>query len=103
MQKAQFTSFDAPSLSQSEASNLKLLLDILLRETIELSHAQRLVKEILKMSSIKIIELDKLADEPVYMLVNNCRIDKGEVVLIDENFSVRIADILSQTERLNNL
>lgn len=103
VQQAQFASFDAPSLSQSEASNLNLLLDIPLRVTVELGRTQRSVKEILEMSSGSIIELDKLAGEPVDILVNNRRIAKGEVVVIDENFGVRITDILSQTERLNNL
>ncbi len=103
VQQAQFANFDAPSLSQSEASNLNLLLDIPLRVTVELGRTQRSVKEILEMSSGSIIELDKLAGEPVDILVNNRRIAKGEVVVIDENFGVRITDILSQTERLNNL
>ncbi|WP_432355878.1 flagellar motor switch phosphatase FliY [Sporosarcina sp. A2] len=103
VQQAQFASFETPSLSQSEASNLNLLLDIPLRVTVELGRTTRSVKEILEMSSGSIIELDKLAGEPVDILVNNRRIAKGEVVVIDENFGVRITDILSQTERLNNL
>ncbi|MDW0109220.1 flagellar motor switch phosphatase FliY [Sporosarcina aquimarina] len=103
VQQAQFASFETPSLSQPEASNLNLLLDIPLRVTVELGRTQRSVKEILEMSSGSIIELDKLAGEPVDILVNNRRIAKGEVVVIDENFGVRITDILSQTERLNNL
>ena len=60
-------------------------------------------KEILELSSGSIIELDKLAGEPVDILVNNHLIAKGEVVVIDENFGVRVTDILSQADRLNNL
>ncbi|WOV85874.1 flagellar motor switch phosphatase FliY [Sporosarcina jeotgali] len=103
VQQAQFASFESPSLSQSETSNLNLLLDIPLKVTVELGRTKRSVKEILEMSSGSIIELDKLAGEPVDILVNNRHIAKGEVVVIDENFGVRITDILSQTERLNNL
>ncbi len=103
VQQAQFASFESPSLSQNETSNLNLLLDIPLKVTVELGRTKRSVKEILEMSSGSIIELDKLAGEPVDILVNNRHIAKGEVVVIDENFGVRITDILSQTERLNNL
>ncbi|NYF24239.1 flagellar motor switch protein FliN/FliY [Sporosarcina sp. JAI121] len=103
VQQAQFASFESPTLNQSEANNLNMLLDIPLQVTVELGRTNRSVKEILEMSSGSIIELDKLAGEPVDILVNNRHIAKGEVVVIDENFGVRITDILSRTERLNNL
>ena len=103
VQQAQFASFDSPSLNQAESNNLNMLLDIPLQVTVELGRTKRSVKEILEMSSGSIIELDKLAGEPVDILVNNRHIAKGEVVVIDENFGVRITDILSKTERLNNL
>ncbi len=80
-----------------------MLLDIPLQVTVELGRTKRSVKEILELSCGSIIELDKLAGEPVDILVNNRLIAKGEVVVIDENFGVRITDILSQAERLNNL
>jgi len=103
VQQAQFASFEAPSLSQNESRNLNLLLDIPLQVTVELGRTKRTVKEILELTSGSIIELDKLAGEPVDILVNNRHIAKGEVVVIDENFGVRITDILSQAERINNL
>lgn len=103
VQQAQFASFDSPTLNQAESNNLNMLLDIPLQVTVELGRTKRSVKEILEMSSGSIIELDKLAGEPVDILVNDRHIAKGEVVVIDENFGVRITDILSQTERLNNL
>lgn len=103
VQQAQFASFDSPTLNESESNNLNMLLDIPLQVTVELGRTKRSVKEILEMSSGSIIELDKLAGEPVDILVNDRHIAKGEVVVIDENFGVRITDILSQTERLNNL
>ncbi|MFF5993324.1 flagellar motor switch phosphatase FliY [Lysinibacillus sp. KU-BSD001] len=103
VQPAQFASFQPPNISQAEARNLNMLLDIPLQVSVELGRTKRSVKEILELSSGSIIELDKLAGEPVDILVNNRLIAKGEVVVIDENFGVRITDILSQTERLNNL
>ncbi|KGR81418.1 MULTISPECIES: flagellar motor switch phosphatase FliY [Lysinibacillus] len=103
VQQAQFASFDTNVISQSEARNLNMLLDIPLQVTVELGRTKRSVKEILELSSGSIIELDKLAGEPVDILVNSRLIAKGEVVVIDENFGVRITDVLSQAERLNNL
>ncbi|PID17030.1 flagellar motor switch phosphatase FliY [Sporosarcina sp. P34] len=103
VQQAEFASFQAPSLKKEESNNLNLLLDIPLQVTVELGRTKRSVKEILEMSGGSIIELDKLAGEPVDILVNNRYIAKGEVVVIDENFGVRITDILSQMDRLNNL
>ncbi|MEG0259007.1 MAG: flagellar motor switch phosphatase FliY [Lysinibacillus sp.] len=103
VQQAQFASFESANISQSEARNLNMLLDIPLQVTVELGRTKRSVKEILELSSGSIIELDKLAGEPVDILVNSRLIAKGEVVVIDENFGVRITDVLSQAERLNNL
>ncbi|MFJ7735222.1 flagellar motor switch phosphatase FliY [Lysinibacillus sp. NPDC097287] len=103
VQQAQFASFDTNVITDSEARNLNMLLDIPLQVTVELGRTKRSVKEILDLSSGSIIELDKLAGEPVDILVNSRLIAKGEVVVIDENFGVRITDVLSQAERLNNL
>ncbi|KGR80346.1 flagellar motor switch phosphatase FliY [Ureibacillus manganicus] len=103
VQQAQFASFNEPSITQSEARNLNMLLDIPLQVTVELGRTKHSVKDILQLATGSIIELDKLAGEPVDILVNNRLIAKGEVVVIDENFGVRITDIVSQAARLNNL
>lgn len=103
VQEAQFASFDTPQLNDTESQNLDLLLDIPLQVTVELGRTKRSVQEILELSSGSIIELDKLAGEPVDILVNNRLIANGEVVVIDENFGVRITDVLSPVERINNL
>lgn len=78
-------------------------MDIPLSITVELGRTKRSVKEILELSAGSIIELDKLAGEPVDILVNQRIVAKGEVVVIEENFGVRVTDILSQAERINNL
>lgn len=84
-------------------TNLDLLLDIPLRVTVELGRTKKLIKEILELSQGSIIELDKLAGEPVDILVNNKLIATGEVVVIDENFGVRVTDIISQRDRIIKL
>ncbi|PMC38446.1 flagellar motor switch phosphatase FliY [Bacillus sp. UMB0899] len=100
---AEFASFEPVSYQQQEIQNLDMLLDIPLKVTVELGRTKRSVKEILELSSGSIIELDKLAGEHVDILVNNKIVAKGEVVVIDENFGVRVTDIISQSERLSKL
>lgn len=103
IQQATFSAFEPVELSKNEQHNLDLLLDIPLKVTVELGRTKRTIKDILDLSSGSIIELDKLAGEPVDVLVNGKLIAKGEVVVIDENFGVRITDIISQSERLMKL
>src|SRR6185369_2737975 len=80
--------------------NIGLLLDVPLKLTVELGRTTKLVKEILALAPGAVVELDKLAGEPVDILVNEKLIAKGEVVVIDENFGVRITEILNPEERL---
>lgn len=103
VQTAQFSSFDEIELPQTERRNLDMLLDIPLQVTVELGRTRRAVQDILELSSGSIIELDKLAGEPVDIHVNNKLIAQGEVVVIDENFGVRVTEIISQSDRLKNL
>lgn len=103
VQPASFSSFQPYQLQASEAKNLDMLLDIPLQVTVELGRTKKTVKEILELSSGSIVELDKLAGEPVDILVNNRLIATGEVVVIDENFGVRVTDIISQTDRIKKL
>ncbi|HEY0828390.1 MAG TPA: flagellar motor switch phosphatase FliY [Bacilli bacterium] len=103
VQPVQYTNF-APGYAQpSDNTNLNLLLDIPLKVTVELGRTQKLIKDILELSQGSIIELDKLAGEPVDILVNNKLVAKGEVVVIDENFGVRVTDIVSQWDRIQKL
>jgi flagellar motor switch protein FliN len=99
----QFANFQGGGITQGEETNLNLLLDIPLRVTVELGRTQKQIKDILELSQGSIIELDKLAGEPVDILVNNKLIAKGEVVVIDENFGVRVTDIVSQWDRVQKI
>lgn len=83
--------------------NINLLLDVPMTLTVELGRTTQLVQEILGLGEGSIIELDKLAGEPVDLLVNGKLIAKGEVVVIDENFGVRVTDIVSPQQRLMGL
>ncbi|MDP4083045.1 MAG: flagellar motor switch phosphatase FliY [Bacillota bacterium] len=103
IQPAVFSNFEQQPVYGTETKNLDMLLDIPLQVTVELGKTKRTVKEILELTSGSIIELDKLAGEPVDILVNNRLVAKGEVVVIDENFGVRVTDIISQTDRIKNL
>jgi len=93
-----------PSLStanqQSGNTNLNLLMDVQMSVTVELGRTKMYIKDILGLGEGSIIELDKLAGEPVDLLVNGKLIAKGEVVVIDENFGVRVTDIVSPTDRI---
>ncbi len=102
VQRVQFGTVQAaPASDAPGAANLDLLLDVPLEITVELGRANRKVRDVLALGPGSIVELNKLAGEPVDMLVNGKLIAKGEVVVIDENFAVRIIEILSREERLS--
>ncbi len=81
-------------------SSLDIVLDVPLTVTVELGRTDKLVRDILELSPGSVVELDKLAGEPVDILVNQKYIAKGEVVVIDENFGIRITDIIKPADRI---
>jgi flagellar motor switch protein FliN/FliY len=102
VQSVQFPNLGAGSAG-SEQGNISLLMDVYMEMTVELGRTRKLIKEILGMGEGTIIELDKLAGEPVDILVNHKLIAKGEVVVIDENFGVRVTEIVSPMERMSGM
>lgn len=90
-------------MAGGEQGNIGLIMDVFMEMTVELGRTKKSIKDILGMGEGTIIELDKLAGEPVDILVNHKPIAKGEVVVIDENFGVRVTEILSPQERVNEL
>jgi len=86
--------------NESQGGNIGLLMDVPLKLTVELGRTSRTVKEILNLAPGSVVELDKLSGEAVDILVNEKLIAKGEVVVIDENFGVRITEILDPDVRL---
>ncbi|MBX7058862.1 MAG: flagellar motor switch protein FliN [Leptospirales bacterium] len=93
-----------PPLSQQGPGplqpNMNLLMDVKMTLTVELGRTPMYIKDILALGEGSIIELEKLAGEPVDLLVNSKLIAKGEVVVIDENFGVRVTDIVTPFDRL---
>lgn len=102
VQPVQFANLQ-PSSGAAEQGNIGLLMDVFMEMTVELGRTKKLIKEILTIGEGTIIELDKLAGEPVDILVNHKLIAKGEVVVIDENFGVRVTEIVSPMERMSDL
>jgi len=102
VQSVQFPNL-MPHGGPQEAGNISLIMDVFMEMTVELGRTRKLIKEILAMGEGTIIELDKLAGEPVDILVNHKLIAKGEVVVIDENFGVRVTEIVSPMERMSSM
>ncbi len=102
VQAAKFSSLNYGTPAGA-TSNIELLLDVPLTLTVELGRTRMLIKEILELTAGSIIELDKIAGESIDVLINNKLVAKGEVVVIDENFGIRITNIISPHERLQSL
>lgn len=93
VQPAQFQPFNAGVSPLMQEENIGLIMDVPLEVTVELGRSNKSIKEILDFSPGTIIELDKLAGEPVDVLVNGKFVAKGEVVVIEENFGIRLVEI----------
>lgn len=83
--------------------NLDLILDIPLKVTVELGRTKMPVSELLNLTQGSVIELAKLAGEPMEVLVNDKLIARGEAVVVNEKFGVRLTDIISPSERIEQL
>jgi len=88
---------------QSYERDIEFLLDIPVEITVQLGSSRMLIKELLQLGQGSVVELEKLAGEPMEILANNRLIAKGEVVVVNEKFGVRLTDIVSPTERLSKL
>lgn len=83
--------------------NLNLILDIPLKVTVELGRTKMAVSELLNLTQGSVLELSKLAGEPMEVLVNGKLIARGEAVVVNEKFGVRLTDIISPSERIEQL
>ncbi len=95
VQPAQFQPFTAGNVGNYSPENIGLIMDVPLQVTVELGRTTKSISDILDFSPGKIIELDKLAGEPIDILVNGKNVAKGEVVVIEESFGVRITEIIN--------
>ncbi len=96
---AEFPAFNEEAKAVDSA-NLDMLMDVSLKLKVELGRTKMLVEDILKIAEGSVIELEKLAGDPVDILVNDQPVAKGEVLVADDNFCIRITEILSPKERL---
>jgi flagellar motor switch protein FliN/FliY len=107
---ADLLSEEAPELEavphtegEGDSNNLDLILDIPLRVTVELGRSRMVVSELLNLGQGSVIELNKLAGEPMEILVNDKLVARGEAVVVNEKFGVRLTDIISPKERVEQL
>lgn len=94
VQPAQFQPFVAPEYHVNQPENIGLIMDVPLEVTVELGRTNKSIKDILEFAPGTIIELNKLAGEPIDVLVNGKYVAKGEVVVIEESFGIRVTEII---------
>ena len=91
------------SLNKLKVQNLDFILDIPLKVSVELGRTSVVIKDLLQLGQGSVLELDKLAGEPLEVLVNGKLVARGEVVVVNEKFGVRLTDIISPIERIETL
>lgn len=89
--------------NQASSRRLELLLDVPLDLSVELGRARMSIQDLLNLSPGSVIELDKIAGEPLDILVNDRLVARGEAVVVNDKFGVRITDIVSPSERIARL
>ena len=87
---------DDQRLSKTDFSKLKMILDVPLKVSVELGRTKMLINDLLQLGQGSVIELDKIAGEPMEILINDKLVAMGEVVVVNEKFGVRLTDVVSQ-------
>lgn len=88
---------------QAPVQTLDFILDVPLRVTVELGRTRMMIRDILQLAQGSVVELSKFAGEPLEVLVNDKLIARGEVVVVNEKFGIRLTDIISPVERIEQL
>ena len=102
-QEAKFAELPEAGKKEADSPNLNLILDIDVEVSVELGRSVMQIKDVLELSPGSVLELNKLAGETVDVFVNHSLVAKGEVVVINENFGVRITEIIGAAARIQNL
>ncbi len=102
-QGAAFEELKDDGNGQVKARDIDFLLDIPLEISVEVGRVRMLIKDLLQLGQGSVIELEKIAGEPMEILVNDKLVARGEVVVVNEKFGVRLTDIISPTERIRQL
>jgi len=100
---AAFDELSGGTSNEEGSQNLDFLLDIPLEVTVELGRTNMIINDMLQLTQGSVVELSKSAGEPVEIFVNNKLLGKGEVIVVNERFGVRITEIISQAERVKNI
>ncbi len=100
---APFQKMEEDSMSGSNLNSLEILFDLELPVSVELARKNVLISDILQLGEGSILEFDKMAGEPVDLLVNDKKIAEGEVVVIDDRFGIRVTNLLDPSERVKGL
>lgn len=93
---ANVSGFEGGRLARTDFSKLKMILDVPLKVSVELGRTKMLVNDLLQLGQGSVIELDKIAGEPMEILINEKLVAMGEVVVVNEKFGVRLTDVVSQ-------
>ena len=91
------------NINGGQVQSLDFILDIPLKVTVELGRTRMLIRDILQLSQGSVVELAKFAGEPLEVLVNEKLVARGEVVVVNEKFGIRLTDIISPVERIEQL
>ncbi len=94
---------DQSDKKPEESKDISILLDIPLQVSVEIGRSRILVKDLLQMSEGYVVELDKLAGEPLDLYVNSRLIARGEAVLVNDKLGLRLTDVVSPSERIEKL
>ena len=99
---ASFPSLDGGGAAPAP-KNIDFILDIPMQVTVQVGSTKMVIRELLQLGQGSVIELEKLAGEPMEVLVNNKLVARGEVVVVNEKFGVRLTDVISAAERVQQL
>jgi flagellar motor switch protein FliN/FliY len=100
---AEFPDFGAKTNGDPTAGEIEYIYDIPVQLTVELGRTKILIRNLLELSQGSVVELAGLAGEPMDVLVNNCLIAQGEVVVVNDKFGIRLTDIITPTERIKKM
>ena len=102
-EKAQFGQLNNESKANGEDVNLDVILDIPVTLSVEIGRTRQTIRNLLQLNQGSVVELDRLAGEPMDVLVNGTLIAHGEIVVVNEKFGIRLTDVISAAERVKKL
>ena len=100
--QAQFSNLQADNSTHTDL-DLAVILDVLVTLSLEVGRARLPIRNLLQLNQGSVVELDRLAGEPMDVLVNGCLIAQGEVVVVNEKFGIRLTDLISPADRVRRL